>query len=108
VSVAAPKKPKAAPAAITFRPTSSPLLGPREKDEAREPAGVPPVPAGSPPVPPKAAAPEPPAFSFPGRSRCPRCHSLDTERTGDDGKTQYRRCRRVHCRAPYKIQGTVV
>jgi hypothetical protein len=44
-------------------------------------------------------------YAFPTESRCPRCRSLDTERTGEYEGTQYRRCRSAVCGKKYAIQG---
>lgn len=58
------------------------------------------------PAPPPAATPR--GWTWPARSRCPRCGSTETKRVSDDGPTQYRRCERAICRHSYKVQGTVL
>lgn len=54
-----------------------------------------------------AAAPKP-VYSFPSRSRCPRCGSTQTERYASSGRIQRRRCRVPTCRLRYKVTGTAV
>jgi len=44
-------------------------------------------------------------YVFPNASQCPRCRSHDTIAYRTDGKVQYRRCRRGHCRWRYSIIG---
>ena len=46
-------------------------------------------------------------FAFPSKARCPRCHVIDTVRTGvsRDGATQYRRCQRAVCRKRFSVTG---
>ncbi len=48
------------------------------------------------------------SYSFPTRSRCPRCGAIETEAYRTDGKVQYRRCRRAVCRINYQVIGTKV
>ncbi len=48
------------------------------------------------------------AIAFPTKSRCLRCRSLNTKRTGDNGVTQYRECQQSVCRHKYSITGTPV
>jgi hypothetical protein len=49
-------------------------------------------------------------YSFPSRSRCPRCNAIDTLRVGVtlDGKYQKRQCSRAVCRKNYRIKGKIV
>lgn len=56
-------------------------------------------------VPEQPLEPPPPVFAFPSKSRCPRCQSLNTVRTTDRGRVQYRRCRVPICRRTYKVIG---
>lgn len=46
-----------------------------------------------------------PTFSFPTRSRCPRCASTNTIAVSTQGGVQYRKCRSVVCRTSYKVFG---
>ena len=48
------------------------------------------------------------AWSFPTRSRCPRCAAADTVATTTRGPTQYRRCTRATCRFRYTVRGTEI
>lgn len=47
-------------------------------------------------------------WTWPGKSRCPRCSSIETVRVSDDGPTQYRRCTRPICRHSFKVQGNAI
>lgn len=47
-------------------------------------------------------------WSFPSRSRCRRCGSIQTTRTSQDGPTQYRQCQVPTCRHRYKEHGTQI
>lgn len=47
-------------------------------------------------------------YSFPTRSRCPRCGSLDTVATGKNQDVQYRQCRMAVCRQRYTVIGQKV
>lgn len=47
-----------------------------------------------------------PVYSFPTKSRCPRCGSLDTGRRSEHGDTQYRVCRVTVCRKNFAVKGT--
>lgn len=60
------------------------------------------------PPPPPAVNPSPRGWTWPARSRCPRCGSTETRRVSDDGPTQYRKCERTICRYSYKVQGSVL
>lgn len=55
--------------------------------------------------------PRGPKYSFPTAGiQCPRCLSIDTIRVShsEDGRVQYRRCRRGHCRYNFKVVGKVI
>lgn len=47
-------------------------------------------------------------YSFPTRSRCPKCSSLSTRATSTRGSVQLRRCRRPSCGFTYKEAGSKV
>ncbi len=47
-------------------------------------------------------------FSFPTRSRCPRCRAIDTVALNTKGRVQYRQCRRAVCRHKYTMFGKKV
>ncbi len=47
-------------------------------------------------------------FSFPTRSRCPRCRAIDTVALNTKGGVQYRQCRRAVCRHKYTVLGRKV
>ena len=47
-----------------------------------------------------------PVYSFPTRSRCPRCGAPDTKATSTQGEIQYRECIRPVCRHTFKVQGS--
>jgi hypothetical protein len=63
-------------------------------------------PVAQPPEPP--VSPVPPQYSFPTKSRCPRCGALDTIARRTKGDTQYRECQRAICRHRYAVKGTAV
>ena len=44
-------------------------------------------------------------FSFPSRSRCPRCDSPNTIRYATEKSKQYRRCQMPLCRKTYCVFG---
>lgn len=77
-------------------------------EEITEPAEV--LPVAQPPA--RVVAPETKAdacsrvvYSWPSRSRCPRCRSLNTLRTADNGSVQYRTCQVPVCGAAFKVIG---
>ncbi|MGA1979474.1 MAG: hypothetical protein ABSG99_02760 [Sedimentisphaerales bacterium] len=47
-------------------------------------------------------------YSFPTRSRCPRCKTTDTIATETRGKIQRRQCQRAICRWKYIVYGTKI
>ena len=47
-------------------------------------------------------------YSFPTRSRCPRCKTTDTIATHTEGKIQRRICQRAICRQKYVVFGTKI
>ena len=47
-------------------------------------------------------------YAFPTVSRCPRCKSLQTVRTGQNGEIQYRKCTQVICKRGYSVTGKPV
>lgn len=47
-------------------------------------------------------------YSFPSVVLCPYCQVDDTEAYHTEGKYQYRRCRRGHCRRNFRVTGTPV
>lgn len=47
-------------------------------------------------------------YSFPTKSRCPKCKRLSTRAVSTQGQTQYRRCLRPSCREAYKEVGTTL
>jgi hypothetical protein len=49
-----------------------------------------------------------PVYSFPSRSRCPRCHSINTIADGKHNDTQYRVCQQPICRKRYSVKGVLV
>lgn len=49
-----------------------------------------------------------PIYSFPSRSRCPRCRSINTKAVGKHGHTQYRVCQQPICRRRYSVKGELV
>lgn len=50
-----------------------------------------------------------PVYSFPSKSRCPRCQSTDTKVIGYKHKrVSYRQCQRAICRRTYKVVGTKI
>ena len=49
-----------------------------------------------------------PVYSFPSRSRCPRCRSINTKAVGKHGHTQYRVCQQPICRRQYAVKGELV
>jgi len=49
-----------------------------------------------------------PVYSYPTKSRCPRCGSLQTDRLWEYEGVQHRRCRAAICRHKYKIHGVKV
>lgn len=65
-------------------------------------------------VPPAPQLPKAPAleaqvqYSFPSKSRCPRCKGTDTVSYKTNGNRQYRKCRAPVCRARYSEEGQVV
>lgn len=44
-------------------------------------------------------------YVFPNASLCPRCRTHDTVAYKTDGKIQYRKCRRGHCRHRFHVIG---
>jgi len=44
-------------------------------------------------------------YVFPKVPECPRCRTHDNEAYKTDGKIQYRRCRRGHCRHRWHVIG---
>lgn len=86
---APPARPPAAPAPAPVPDADGQLLLPGVKPE--------------PPAPPSARV-----WTWPGKARCPRCHSVETSRVSDDGPTQYRRCARAICRHSFKVQGSAL
>ena len=44
-------------------------------------------------------------YSFPTKSRCPRCGSTNTTRTSSYNATQYRQCRMPVCRYRFPVKG---
>ena len=44
-------------------------------------------------------------WHFPKVPECPRCQTHDNEAYKTDGKVQYRRCRRGHCRHRWHVIG---
>lgn len=71
----------------------------------RKAPGAAPV-APSPAAAPASAAPQEVVYSFPSKSRCPRCGTLDTKRTGSYADTQYRECKAPICGKKYSVVGT--
>jgi len=67
-------------------------------EKAQEPA------AGTPEPPEK----EKPKYSFPTKSRCPRCQTTDTEATSTQDNIQYRQCKRAICKWKYTVRGVKV
>ena len=58
---------------------------------------------------PKPESPKPDeVYSFPSKSRCPRCKSTQTDRLAARGAIQYRRCRAPVCRHRYRVLGVKV
>jgi len=49
-----------------------------------------------------------PIYSFPSRSRCPRCGAIETIVTYTQGNVQYRECRRAGCRQGFHVIGKKV
>lgn len=49
-----------------------------------------------------------PVYSFPSRSRCPRCQSINTKAVGKHSHTQYRVCQQPICRRRYAVKGELV
>ena len=43
-------------------------------------------------------------YSFPNRSRCPRCRVTNTEAYATRQETQYRRCRGATCGKRYTVK----
>jgi hypothetical protein len=60
------------------------------------------------PVTTEASKSGPIVWSYPNRSRCPRCGGIDTEAYASVDGVQYRRCRSAACRNRYKVNGNVV
>ena len=54
------------------------------------------------------ATAEPKKYSFPSKSRCPRCHGTGTRATSTQGDVQYRECKVAVCRRKYTVRGTVI
>jgi hypothetical protein len=48
-----------------------------------------------------------PVYSYPTKSRCPRCRSLNTTRVGEHQGIQYRQCQVPICRNRYSVQGSL-
>lgn len=101
------RRTKSAGAEATLKPgdiihveTTGPSAEIAEVVDARPVELVPPMAA-------PAAKPDP-RYSFPWPSRCPRCGSMETERTGTIDNVQYRKCRSGVCRHSYKVMGTKV
>ena len=44
-------------------------------------------------------------YSFPTKSRCPRCGSTDTLALSTNGDRQYRRCQMAVCKWRYAVRG---
>lgn len=82
------------------------MAEPKRKKKAEVPAPVaqPASPAAQPPRVVAVAI----EYTWPRKSRCPRCGVTDTERVSDDGPTQYRKCVRPVCRFRFKVHGTVL
>jgi hypothetical protein len=49
-----------------------------------------------------------PPYAFPSKSRCPRCRSTHTTRTGAAGEKQYRTCMIGRCGWKYTVTGTLI
>ncbi len=47
-------------------------------------------------------------YSFPSKSACPRCRTLNTQAVSTQGNTQYRKCGNAVCRWTYKEIGSPV
>ncbi len=47
-------------------------------------------------------------YAFPTKSKCPRCGSVNTRRTGEYGELQYRQCQVTVCRWKYAVHGEPV
>jgi phage FluMu protein Com len=85
------------------------MAEPKRKKKAEEPAPMAPAPpAQPPPAQPPRAVVVTVEYTWPRKSRCPRCGVTDTERVSDDGPTQYRKCVRPVCRFRFKVHGTVL
>jgi len=79
-------------------------MGHKTDMRAREPKEVPAIPIGrTQPV--AKAPPKPVEYSFPTKSRCPRCGSTNTTRTSSYNATQYRQCRMPVCRHRFSVKG---
>jgi hypothetical protein len=63
----------------------------------------PPVVAGAPQEPAKAKE-----YSFPSKSRCPRCQTTDTQVRSTQGSVQYRVCLRAVCKHKYTVLGKAI
>lgn len=48
------------------------------------------------------------AWSFPSKSRCPRCGATDTIALSTQGNKQYRQCSRGVCRKHYSVTGNEI
>ena len=44
-------------------------------------------------------------YSYPSRSKCPRCGTVDTKATSTHRGTQYRKCLGAICRHKYAVKG---
>jgi hypothetical protein len=53
-------------------------------------------------------ATDPRTYAFPTKSRCPRCRSTRTTRTGASGDKQYRTCAVPRCGWKYTVTGTLI